>query len=29
MNSIVYTELLSTEGRTKGWVLEGFPKNEA
>ncbi|CAD8096671.1 unnamed protein product [Paramecium primaurelia] len=29
MNSIVYTEVLSTEARTKGWVLEGFPKNEA
>lgn len=29
VNSILYTEFLSTDARTKGWVVEGYPKNEA
>lgn len=28
INSLIYTEVLSTEARTKGWIIEGYPKNE-
>ena len=27
INSLIYTKVLSTEARNKGWIIEGYPRN--
>lgn len=28
INSLIYTKVQSTEARNKGWIIEGYPRNQ-